>query len=83
MLELTSLWGMLQSHPWLAIPLACALLTSLILWTGRIRQPGATNFLVMGMILPGINISLLGTGVVMVSDDLLLEFQSLVELLPL
>ncbi len=80
MLNLENLWLTATEHPWLWIPLSCAALISLVLWSGRIRQPSAINLLAIGLVLPAINVSLVATSALMVSNQLSLD---VVTLLPL
>ena len=79
MLNLENLWHTAAAHPWLWIPLSCAALISLVLWSGRIRQPSAVNLLAIGLVLPAINLSLVATSAVMMSNQL---SQDWVALLP-
>ena len=50
-----------------------------MLWSGRIRQPSAINLLAIGLVLPAINLSLVATSAVMMSNQL---SQDWVALLP-
>ncbi|MBQ25958.1 MAG: hypothetical protein CL546_13580 [Alcanivorax sp.] len=79
MFNLENLWHTAGSHPWLWIPFSCAVLISLVLWSGRIRQPSAINLLAIGLVLPAINLSLVATSAVMMSNQL---SQDWVALLP-
>ncbi|MCG8392308.1 MAG: hypothetical protein MI745_04415 [Pseudomonadales bacterium] len=77
MLDLTDLWQTTVSHPWLWVPFSCAVVISLLLWSGRIRQPGLVNFFAIGLILPCVNLSLVATGVIAASQQLTLDLVGL------
>ena len=79
MIDLTAFGDMFVSHTWLWIPISCAVIISLLLWSGRIRQPGMVNVVAIGLILPCINLSMIATGAMVAADQLTLD---LVALLP-
>jgi len=79
MFDLTAFGDTFASHPWLWIPISCATIISLLLWSGRIRQPGMVNLFAVGLILPCINLSMIATGALVAADQLTLD---LVALLP-
>ena len=79
MIDLTAFGDMFVSHTWLWIPISCAVIISLLLWSGRIRQPGIVNLFAIGLILPCINLSMIATGAMVAADQLTLD---LVALLP-
>lgn len=79
MFDLAAFGDTFVSHSWLWIPISCATIISLLLWSGRIRQPSTINLLTIGLILPCINLSMIATGALVVADQLTLD---LVTLLP-
>ncbi|MEQ3637397.1 hypothetical protein [Alcanivorax sp.] len=73
MFNLENLWHTAANHPWLWIPLSGAALISLVLWSGRIRQPSAINLLAIGLMLPAINLCLVATSAIMVTNQISLD----------
>ena len=77
MFDLTAFGDTFASHPWLWIPISCATIISLLLWSGRIRQPGMVNLFAVGLILPCINLSMIATGALVAADQLTLDLMAL------
>ena len=77
MIDLTAFGDMFASHSWLWIPISCAVIISLLLWSGRIRQPAIVNFFAIGLILPCINLSMIATGALVAADQLTLDLMAL------
>ena len=72
MFDLTAFGDTFASHSWLWIPMSCAVIISLLLWSGRIRQPGMVN-----LFLPCINLSMIATGALVAADQLTLDLMAL------
>jgi len=77
MFDLTAFGDTFVSHSWLWIPLSCAAIISLLLWSGRIRQPGMVNLFAIGLVLPCINMSMVATGALVAADQLTLDLAAL------
>ncbi len=77
MFDLTAFGDTFASHSWLWIPIFCAATISLLLWSGRIRQPAIVNFFAIGLILPCINLSMIATGALVAADQLTLDLMAL------
>ena len=72
-------WTEITPPDWLAAPLAVVVVISALLWSGRIRQTVVVNFLVLGMMLPALNLFLFGMAFHLSHGYMT---QQLVELLP-
>ena len=77
MFDLTAFGDTFVSHSWLWIPISCASIISLLLWSGRIRQPSMVNLFAIGLILPCINLSMIATGALVAADQLTLDLMAL------
>ncbi|MCG8438155.1 MAG: hypothetical protein MI751_08735 [Pseudomonadales bacterium] len=62
-------WSTATLHPWLLAPLIFSLLTSTAIWFGRFPRR-TENFLLMALLLPSLQLALLGPLAIMAGNML-------------
>ena len=80
---LTPLFDLPPLSAWLALPVGIVLLTTVLLWSGRIRQASLANGLCTGILLPTVNLTLVFVGLYALSGQLNQFWMNLIQNLPI